>query len=162
MHGISSTTRRRLVSQVIVCAAIAAAAVSIAIAPTRLQAQYFGQNKVTYRNFDFKEMHTRHFDILYYQRNRWWWQTHGADSRSGGTNGTRSRCAMPSRANRSSCTRIRSAFAQGNIAPQFVGGSVGGFTEPYRDRAVLPMTGDYASDATIFSATNSCTCSSST
>jgi WD40 repeat protein len=30
------------------------------------QAQYFGQNKVQYRNFDFKVLKTKHFDIYYY------------------------------------------------------------------------------------------------
>jgi len=145
MHGNSSTTRRGLVSQVIGCAAIAAAAVSIAIAPSRLQAQYFGQNKVTYRNFDFKEMHTRHFDILYYPAESLvvadmarmaerWYERHSESLRDTFARKPIILYSDPP------------AFAQNNIAPQFVGGSVGGFTEPYRDRAVLPMTGDYASD----------------
>src|SRR5512146_1285190 len=29
-------------------------------------AQYFGQNKVQYRRFDFRILQTRHFDIYYY------------------------------------------------------------------------------------------------
>jgi Tol biopolymer transport system component len=145
MHGTSTTTRRRLVSAVIASAAIAAAAVTIAIAPTRLEAQQFGQNKVTYRNFDFKQMHTRHFDILYYPAESLvvadmarmaerWYERHSESLRDTFARKPIILYSDPP------------AFAQNNIAPQFVGGSVGGFTEPYRDRAVLPMTGDYSSD----------------
>src|SRR5688572_16467697 len=34
----------------------------------RAQAQYFGRNKVEYRDFDFKTLRTEHFDIYYYPR----------------------------------------------------------------------------------------------
>ena len=43
-----------------------AALIAAALAPGRLEAQYFGRNKVVYETFDFREMHTRHFDIYYY------------------------------------------------------------------------------------------------
>jgi len=35
-----------------------------------LNAQYFGRNKVQYKNFDFKVMHTEHFDIYFYPEKR--------------------------------------------------------------------------------------------
>src|SRR6266850_1266835 len=35
-----------------------------------LAAQYFGQNKVQYRNFDFKIIQTEHFEVYYYQEER--------------------------------------------------------------------------------------------
>src|SRR5579862_4455855 len=136
MHGTSSMTRRGLVSALIARAAVAAAAVSmavaiaIAIAPMRADAQYFGQNKVTYRNFDFKEMHTRHFDILYYPAESLvvadmarmaerWYERHSESLRDTFARKPIILYSDPP------------AFAQNNIAPQFVGGSVGGFTEPY-------------------------------
>ena len=33
---------------------------------TPAQAQYFGHNKVQYENFNFKVLHTAHFDLYYY------------------------------------------------------------------------------------------------
>ena len=42
-------------------------ALSIAVAPrASAQTGYFGQNKVQYRDFDFKVLKTDHFDIYYY------------------------------------------------------------------------------------------------
>ena len=35
-----------------------------------LAAQYFGQNKVQYKNLDFKILKTEHFDIYYYPSER--------------------------------------------------------------------------------------------
>ena len=39
-------------------------------APGLLSAQYFGQNKVQYTDFDFKIIQTEHFDVYYYDRER--------------------------------------------------------------------------------------------
>jgi Tol biopolymer transport system component len=39
---------------------------SITTAPSIVQAQYFGQNKVQYDKFDFKVMKTEHFDVYFY------------------------------------------------------------------------------------------------
>lgn len=36
------------------------------LAATRADAQYFGRNKVQYDNFDFRVLHTRHFDVHHY------------------------------------------------------------------------------------------------
>src|SRR5205814_5020572 len=41
---------------------------SAGIAP--LAAQYFGQNKVQYRTFDFKAIQTEHFELYYYPEER--------------------------------------------------------------------------------------------
>jgi hypothetical protein len=38
----------------------------LAVGSPPLSAQYFGQNKVQYRTFDFKVLTTEHFDIYYY------------------------------------------------------------------------------------------------
>src|SRR5207237_8835993 len=35
-----------------------------------LSAQYFGQNKVQYRTFDFKTIQTEHFELYYYPEER--------------------------------------------------------------------------------------------
>jgi hypothetical protein len=39
-------------------------------APLPLAAQYFGQNKVQYRAFDFQSIQTEHFDVYYYSDER--------------------------------------------------------------------------------------------
>src|SRR2546421_7753747 len=49
--------------------AVAVAAVALAGA-TPLAAQYFGQNKVQYRNFAFQIIQTDHFEVYYYPAER--------------------------------------------------------------------------------------------
>src|SRR6185436_17459583 len=46
--------------------AAAAAPLLLLLSAPPVRAQYFGQNKVQYKDFDFKVMKTRHFDIYYY------------------------------------------------------------------------------------------------
>lgn len=45
---------------------VAVAACAIVGATTSASAQYFGQNKVQYRTFDFQILKTEHFDLYYY------------------------------------------------------------------------------------------------
>jgi hypothetical protein len=40
---------------------------SVLIGSTPASAQYFGQNKVQYRQFDFRVLSTEHFDVHYYE-----------------------------------------------------------------------------------------------
>ena len=40
-------------------------ALAVAAVP-QARAQYFGQNQVQYREFDFQVLKTQHFDIYYY------------------------------------------------------------------------------------------------
>jgi Tol biopolymer transport system component len=47
-------------------AAALATALVVAAAPRTADAQYFGQNLVQYRSFDFRVLRTPHFDIYYY------------------------------------------------------------------------------------------------
>ena len=46
--------------------ALAAAVILILVSEPAAHAQYFGQNQVQYRHFDFKILKTQHFDIYYY------------------------------------------------------------------------------------------------
>jgi len=41
-------------------------AVALLCLPAIARAQYFGQNKVQYRTFDFQLLQTQHFDIYHY------------------------------------------------------------------------------------------------
>jgi hypothetical protein len=42
----------------------------LAVLPATASAQYFGQNRVKYEKFEFEIIHTQHFDIYFYPRER--------------------------------------------------------------------------------------------
>jgi hypothetical protein len=129
MH--SRTTRLTLL--------VAALALTV---PVTVRAQYFGQNKVAYRDFDFREMHTPHFDIYYYTAESLatadvarmaerWYERHSATLRDTFPKKPIVLFSDPP------------AFSQQNIAYIPLGGPVGGVTEPIRNRAIIPMSPDY-------------------
>jgi Tol biopolymer transport system component len=110
-----------------------------ALVPAAVQAQYFGQNKVTYRNFDFREMHTQHFDVYYYPAEsiavtdaarmaERWYARHSQTMRD---TFAKKPLLFYSDA---------PAFSQQNIVEIPLGGATGGVTEPLRNRAILPMS----------------------
>src|SRR5437016_8921803 len=49
---------------------LAAVTLMLIATPARGDAQYFGQNKVQYRSFNFQTIQTEHFDIYYYPDER--------------------------------------------------------------------------------------------
>jgi WD40-like Beta Propeller Repeat len=49
---------------------LSAVVAALAIATVPAEAQYFGQNKVQYRDFNFQVLKTKHFDIYYYPEER--------------------------------------------------------------------------------------------
>jgi WD40 repeat protein len=112
-------------------------------ASTTLNAQYFGRNKVQWEHFDFKVLKTEHFDIYYYDREtdvvndigrqaeRWYTRL----SRT--FNHTFVRKPIVLYANSAD-------FQQTTTTPEMIGEGTGGFTDPFMNRVVLPLTGDYA------------------
>jgi hypothetical protein len=115
----------------------------LAAMPAGVAAQYFGRNKVQYRTFDFRTMHTSHFDIFYYpveslatadaarMAERWY---------------ARHSVTLDDEFNRRSIILYADAsdFQQTNVIGDFISQGTGGVTEPLRSRAVLPFTGSYA------------------
>jgi Tol biopolymer transport system component len=108
-----------------------------------LAAQYFGQNKVQYRSFDFQSIQTEHFDIYYYE-----------DERGGALDAARMAERAYARLSRILHHKFRgrkpiilyasqSDFQQTNVVDAS-GEGLGGVTEFYKHRAVLPFTGSYA------------------
>src|SRR5438105_8740304 len=106
-------------------------------------AQYFGQNKVQYRTFNFQSIQTEHFDIYYYP-----------DERGGALDAARMAERAYARLSRilhhqfSSRKPIilyasQSDFQQTNVVDAS-GEALGGVTEFFKHRAVLPFTGSYA------------------
>ncbi|MGH7522358.1 MAG: hypothetical protein ACREMI_13870 [Gemmatimonadales bacterium] len=113
------------------------------LAAQPLAGQYFGQNKVQYRNFDFQSIQTEHFDIYYYP-----------DERGGALDAARmaerayARLSRILHHNFSSRKPIilyasQSDFQQTNVVDAS-GEGLGGVTEFFKHRAVLPFTGSYA------------------
>ncbi|MFL5460392.1 MAG: peptidase S9, partial [Gemmatimonadales bacterium] len=116
---------------------------SVVLIAAPLQAQYFGRNKVQYQNFNFKVLKTEHFDIYYYDREadvvndvgrqaeRWY------ERLSRVFNHSFTRKPIVLYANPAD-------FQQTTTTPELLGEGTGGFTDPFMNRVVLPLTGDYA------------------
>ena len=108
-----------------------------------LAAQYFGQNKVQYRTFDFKIIQTEHFEVYYYPEER----AAALDAARMAERGYArlSRILHHQFQGRKPIILYASGsdFQQTNVTD--VGGeSVGGVTEFFKHRMVLPFTGSYA------------------
>jgi Tol biopolymer transport system component len=105
------------------------------------QAQYFGRNKVQYRDFDFEVLRTEHFDIYYYP-----------EAREGIDISARLAERWHARLERVFGHQLRGRqplvlyashphFEQTNTIPGEIGESTGGVTEPLRRRIILPLGG---------------------
>lgn len=107
-------------------------------------AQYFGQNKVQYRAFDFKIIQTEHFEVYYYD-----------DERVAALDAARmverayarmSKILHHEFQARKPLILYASAtdFQQTNTTQGDIPDATGGFTEFFKHRMVLPLTGSYA------------------
>src|SRR5258707_4166183 len=122
---------------------LAVCAAFLVLAAQPLAAQYFGQNKVQYRNFKFQSIQTEHFDIYYYP-----------DERGGALDAARIAEREYARLSRILHHQFQSRkpiilyasqsdFQQTNVVDA-TGEGLGGVTEFFKHRAVLPFTGSYA------------------
>src|SRR5881396_4352971 len=111
---------------------------------TPAAAQYFGQNKVQYRSFNFQSIQTEHFDIYYYP-----------DERGGALDAARMAERAYARLSRVLHHKFQSRkpiilyashtdFEQTNAIEGDLGEGTGGVTEFFKHRMVLPFTGSYA------------------
>jgi hypothetical protein len=104
-------------------------------------AQYFGQNKVLYRDLDFQVLQTEHFDIYFYPREQAGtdiaarlaerWYVRLAQLLDHQLRGRQPLILYASPAE----------FRQTNVIPGDLGEGVGGVTEPIRRRIVIPFGG---------------------
>lgn len=104
---------------------------------------YFGRNKVQWERFNFKVLKTEHFDIYYYDRE--------ADVVNDVGRMAERWYARFSRVFNHSFTHKPivlyanpADFQQTTTTPELIGQGTGGFTDPFMNRVVLPLTGDYA------------------
>jgi len=127
---------RRIISSLI-------AAIGLLLLASSATAQYFGQNKVQYRSFNFQSIQTEHFDIYYYP-----------DERGGALDAARMAERAYARLSRILHHQFQSRkpiilyasqsdFQQTNVVDAS-GEGLGGVTEFFKHRAVLPFTGSYA------------------
>src|SRR5436853_466631 len=124
---------------------MAAAVAAVALAgATPLAAQYFGQNKVQYRNFAFQIIQTDHFEVYYYPAER-----------VAALDAARMAERWYSRLSRVLHHEFQgrkpiilyasqSDFQQTNAISGEIGEGTGGVTEFFKHRMVLPFTGSYA------------------
>ena len=118
-------------------------AILAAGAPSFVDAQYFGRNKVQYQTFDFRILSTQHYDIHYYpaeslatadagrMAERWYGRLSGIMRQNFNKKPLVFYADHPD-------------FEQTNVIGGFIDQSTGGVTESLRDRVVMPFTGNYA------------------
>src|SRR4051794_9239803 len=118
-----------------------AAAVFLAALTTPASAQYFGRNKVQYKQLDFQILKTEHFDIYYYPSER-----EGIDIAA--RMAERWRVRLGRALNHELRGRqplvlyaSHPDFEQTNTIQGELGEGTGGVTEPLRRRIVLPLGG---------------------
>ena len=105
----------------------------------RADAQYFGRNKVEYRDFDFRTLQTEHFDIYYYPSEE-------QAVRDAARMAERWYARLSQLLDHHFSSRqplilygSHPEFSQTNVIAQFLDESIGGVTESVRRRIVLPF-----------------------
>jgi Tol biopolymer transport system component len=107
------------------------------------EAQYFGQNKVQYRQYDWRTIRSDHFDVYFYPE---------LDSlaRRVMDLAEKTDALLTQRLGHRLTRRVpivlygsHNDFAQTNVTPQLIDAGTGGFTEVLRNRVVLPFMGPY-------------------
>ncbi|HIE05620.1 MAG TPA: hypothetical protein EYP58_02355, partial [bacterium (Candidatus Stahlbacteria)] len=108
-----------------------------------LFSQYFGQNKIQYRDFDFSVLTTDHFQIYFYP---------GEEPLADFAKVTLEDAydeyveLLKTKINFKIPVIIYASpneFAQTNVTLELIEESVGGFTEMFKNRVVVPFTGSY-------------------
>ncbi len=135
MHPVEVTALRKIKILLI-------AAVLLCIIPSVLSAQfYFGKNKVNYESFDWSVLETEHFRIYFYDEGKWLAEitAHYVEE---------SYLELENRFNHHIFKKIPliiyttpNYFTQTNVIPNILPESVGGFTEFYKGRMVVPYDG---------------------
>jgi len=106
-------------------------------------AQLFGQNKVQYRQYDWRSIESDHFQVYFYP---------GLDSLAMRVLdlAEKTHVVLSERMGHSLGRRVpiilygsHNDFAQTNVTPELIDAGTGGFTEVLRNRVVLPFTGSY-------------------
>jgi len=118
-------------------------ATGLGLAVSTAHAQYFGQNKVQYRQYKWSSIESDHFDVYYYP---------GEDSLAKRVLdlAEKTNAYLSAHMGHTLVHRVpiilfssHNDFAQTNVTPELIDAGTGGFTELLRNRVVLPFTGSY-------------------
>jgi len=128
---------RRTVTCLLACALI------VALGAQASTAARFGRNKVQYRSFDWKVVRTEHFDVYYYEGSEDLADAaqliiEQANADFEGVLGHKLTTVIPVIIYAS-----HNDFEQTNVTFSHIEESVGGFTELFKNRVVVPFTGSY-------------------
>lgn len=116
---------------------------SVGLGLPAAHAQYFGQNKVQYRQYEWVSISSDHFEVYYYV---------GLDSLAKRVLdlAEKTNVVLSQRMGHSLGRKVpiilygsHNDFAQTNVVPDLIDAGTGGFTELLRNRVVLPFTGSY-------------------
>ena len=116
----------------------------VALVPASAEAQYFGRNKVQYEEFDWRLLHTDHFDFHFYPEE--------AEAVSDAARMGERWYTRLSRVFNHEFDEVKPIilyanhpdFQQTNTTAGQVSEGTGGFTESVKNRVVMPLTGVYA------------------
>lgn len=103
----------------------------------------FGKNKVQYKNFEWFYIQTRHFDIHYYENAYPTAKFTAAVLESSYVEISKELNYHIQRRVPIFLYNSHSDFQQTNIYPALIPEGVGGFTEAFKNRIVIPFTGSY-------------------
>jgi len=122
--------------------AAGAALAALALAAGALEAQYsnyFGKNKVQYREFDWQIYHSPHFDIYYYEAEKDLLERVASMAESAYDRLSREFDFQIQEPTTLIFYATHSAFEQNNIIFNFIPEGIGAFASPVRNRMVLPV-----------------------
>jgi Tol biopolymer transport system component len=117
----------------------------LVVSPTFIQAQetYFGKNKVRYRDFDWSYIQTRRFDIYFYEDSYELAKFSAAVLESSYVEVSRELNYLIQDRIPVFLYNSPNDFQQTNITSSLLPEGVGGFTEIFKNRMVLPFNGSY-------------------
>jgi hypothetical protein len=126
-----------------VAACLCAVAILL-IAAGAASAAQFGMNKVQYRTFQWKIEHTEHFDVYFYEGSEDIADAVGVIVEDANSDFERVLGHKLSTVIPVIVYASHNDFEQTNVSSQQIEETVGGFTELFKNRVVVPFTGSYA------------------
>ncbi|MEW5994603.1 MAG: hypothetical protein AB1744_09425, partial [Candidatus Zixiibacteriota bacterium] len=116
---------------------------TLAVAVGQAQETYFGKNKVRYKDFDWSYVQTRHFDIYFYEDVYPNAKFAATVLESAYVEVSRELNYLIQRRIPVFIYNSHNDFQQTNIIWSLIPEGVGGFTEAFKNRIVIPFTGSY-------------------
>lgn len=113
------------------------------VATLNAQEEYFGKNKVQWKNFDWEFIQTSHFDIYFYQDSYHLAKFAAEVLESSYVNISDELNYLLRKRIPVFVYNSPNEFQQTNITNQLLGEGTGGFTEVFKNRMVMPYNGSY-------------------